>query len=208
MPNHQHPSPRLGDGHTSRCSTVFTANCISISSKFPAVSASNDIFALILVVRWWLMVDREGRWSCTLTWLTRVWNFDSVHSTSPVSSRLCWPLLLRVLSYSYYVHRTSSCQSYLLAEANDILLILTELEESRPSPKIQGTGTLQTDHSTRWTLKKIQRHTLFHGCTAFRSRVYRIRFFWRTVRPVALPAELYCLGCYSCLFGIITHDLW
>ena len=29
--------------HTSRCSTVLTANCISISSAFPAFSASNDM---------------------------------------------------------------------------------------------------------------------------------------------------------------------
>jgi len=35
--------PGTEGSHTSRCSTVFTANCISISSAFPAVLASNDI---------------------------------------------------------------------------------------------------------------------------------------------------------------------
>ena len=32
-------------GHTSRCSTVFTANWISISSAFPAFAVSNDMLA-------------------------------------------------------------------------------------------------------------------------------------------------------------------
>ena len=36
------------DRVTSRCSTVFTANCISISSLFPAVSASKLLMVVML----------------------------------------------------------------------------------------------------------------------------------------------------------------